>query len=284
MGEVVNDVQKLNSQGTPPAGMPRIKLENLNKTFHTRRQTIYAVKDCNIEVEEGDFVSIIGPSGCGKSTIIRMVDDIIKPTSGKIYVDGDDITAYHRIPKDVNRKFGFIFQQPNLMPWLTVRENVLFPLTMYQMRSKENCGYADELIAMAGLASCADAYPVEISSGAAQRVGVIRALVHKPEILLMDEPFGALDALTRELLDLELLGIWKRMHKTIVFITHNVEEAVLLSKRVYVMATNPGRVIQEVKVGLPYPRTLDLVAAPEFQAYCTQLTDLIGHVDLSKIK
>lgn len=261
----------------------KIELVNINKVFKARRQTVYAAKDINIHVNEGEFVSLIGPSGCGKSTIIRMIADIIKPTSGQIFVDDDDVTSYKRIPKEVNRKIGFIFQMPNLFPWLTVRNNVKLPLTIYRIKDEESEKYVDELIDMIGMNRIKDSYPFEISGCATQMIGVIRALVHKPEILLMDEPFGSLDAAMRETLDLELLKIWKIMRKTIIFITHNVEEAVLLSDRVYVMGTNPGRILQDITINLERPRTLDMLESSEFIEYCEILTSHIGKLDLRKI-
>lgn len=261
----------------------RIRIENLSKVFKTRRQVIHAVKDVNLSVGEGEIVSLIGPSGCGKSTIIRMIDDLIKPTSGKIFVDGVEITGYKRIPKDINRKIGFIFQIPNLLPWLTVRENVAFPLKIYKMQNAEFEAYVDELMEIGGLTEYKDAYPVEISGGVAQRIGVMRALVHKPEIVFMDEPFGALDTMMREQLDMEILNICKTMRKTVVFITHDVEEAVLLSDRIYVMGTNPGRIVKEVKMDFDGPRTLSLLTEEKFRDYCHELTGYIGKVDLSKI-
>ena len=266
----------------PP--QPKIILKNLSKTFHTRFQTIVAVHDINMEFSEGDFVSIIGPSGCGKSTIIRMIDDIIKPTSGQIFIDGQDIVSFKRIPVEVARKMGFIFQQPNMFPWLTVRDNILLPLKIFGLKGREWENYADELIEMSGLSAYSDSYPTEISGGSMQQAGVIRAMVHKPEILLMDEPFGSLDMMTREQLNMELLEIWKSTGKTIIFITHSVEEAVLLSSRVYVMGTTPGRIVDEVAVGLPRPRSLSMITTDEFVGYCEQLTAKIGHVDLSRIK
>jgi NitT/TauT family transport system ATP-binding protein len=177
---------------------PKIILKNLSKIFHTRFQTIVAVQDINMEFGEGDFISIIGPSGCGKSTIIRMIDDIVKPTSGQIIIDGQDISSFKRIPAETARKIGFIFQQPNMFPWLTVRDNILLPLKIFGLRGQEWKNYADELIEMSGLSASRDSYPTEISGGSMQQAGVIRAMVHKPEILLMDEPFGALDLITRE--------------------------------------------------------------------------------------
>jgi NitT/TauT family transport system ATP-binding protein len=262
----------------------KIKLQGLTKVFHTRFQTITAVENVDMNFSAGDFVSIIGPSGCGKSTIIRMIDDIIKPSSGHIFIDGEDVTKYKRIPLSVIRQIGFIFQQPNMMPWRTVRQNILLPLKIFGLKGKEWEDYTDELIEMAGLSSYRDDYPTEISGGAMQRAGVIRAMVHKPEILLMDEPFGALDEMTRGQLNKELLDIWKEMKQTIIFITHSVEEAVLLSNRVYVMGTNPGRIIGEINIDLPRPRRLDLVTDDVFIDYCEDLTARIGHIDLSKIK
>lgn len=262
----------------------KIKLQGLTKVFHTRFQTITAVENVDMNFSAGDFVSIIGPSGCGKSTIIRMIDDIIKPSSGHIFIDGEDLTKYKRIPLSVIRRIGFIFQQPNMMPWRTVRQNILLPLKIFGLKGKEWEDYADELIEMAGLSPYRDDYPTEISGGAMQRAGVIRAMVHKPEILLMDEPFGALDEMTRGQLNKELLDIWKEMKQTIIFITHSVEEAVLLSNRVYVMGTNPGRIIGEINIDLPRPRHLDLVTDNVFIDYCEDLTARIGHIDLSKIK
>ena len=262
----------------------KIRTENLNKVFHTRHQDIYAVKDANIDIREGEFVSLIGPSGCGKSTIIRMIDDIIKPTSGSIYIDGKEITSYKRIPKEINQKMGFIFQLPNLFPWLTVRENGGIACRIYKIRDEGTQRYIDELLEMAGLTEYQNAYPAEISGGVMQRIGGIRAMVHKPEILLMDEPFGALDAMTREKLDMEILDIWKKLGTTVIFITHNVEEAVLLSDRVYVMGTNPGRITREITLDLERPRSLDLLTERKFQDYCAELTECIGHVDLRKVK
>lgn len=262
----------------------KVVLNNLTKIFQTRRQTITAVENVNMQFEEGDFVTILGPSGCGKSSIIRMINDIIKPSAGEIIIDNQDITKYKRIPKEVIRKMGFIFQQPNMYPWRTVRQNVELPLKIFGLKGPEWQSYVDELIDLIGLTPYKNNYPSEISGGSLQRAGVIRAMVHKPDILLMDEPFGALDETTMHQMNIELLGIWKKTRKTIIFITHSVEEAVLLSNRVYVMGTGPGRVVDEVVIDLPRPRTLEMLSDPQFIEYCSYLTAKIGHIDLSKIK
>ena len=265
-------------------GAYKIQFDNVTKIFETRRQTIVAVKDYSMALEAGEFVSILGPSGCGKSTLIRMLDDIIKPTSGTVYIDGMEISKTKKMPAETLRKMGFIFQQPNLLPWYTVRQNVALPLKIFGLFGKEWERRIDELIEMVGMSDYTNAYPAEISGGMIQRIGVIRAMVHDPEILLMDEPFGSLDNLTREQLNMELLDIWKETKKTIIFITHNVEEAVLLSSKVFVMGTNPGRLISTVKIDLPRPRTLEVIGEIDFINYESNITGLIGEIDLDKIK
>lgn len=263
---------------------PKIKFNNVTKIYKTNRQIITAVKDVSFNISEGDFVSLIGPSGCGKSTVIRLLDDIIKPTHGEIYIDGEGIPKRKKIPSEQIKKMGFIFQQPNLLPWMTVRQNVALPLRVFGLKGEKWESNVDRLLKMVGLTEYSDAYPTEISGGMVQRVGVIRAMVHEPEILLMDEPFGALDEMTREQLNIELLDIWRETKKTIIFITHNVEEAILLSSKVYVMGTNPGRIVSEVDIDLPRPRTLDMIITKKFIDFEKKLTDLIGEIDLSKIK
>ncbi len=261
---------------------PKIKFENVNKIFNTARQKIVALKDINFEVQEGEFVSLIGPSGCGKSTIIRILDNIIEPTSGNIFIDGKEVTRKNI--KTFIRNIGFVFQQPNLFNWLSVKQNVSLPLKVFNIKGKEWDERVDYLINMVGLDSHKDAYPTEISDGMKQRIGVIRSMVHDPEIILMDEPFGALDTMTREALDLETLDIWSKTKKTIIFITHDVEEAVLVSNRVFVMATNPGRITNMVEIPLPYPRNLSMQKEDTFIHLEHELTGMIGSLDLSKIK
>ncbi|MCI6040915.1 MAG: ABC transporter ATP-binding protein [Candidatus Limiplasma sp.] len=263
---------------------PKIEFRNVTKIFQTRSQQIIAVKDYSMQVESGDFVSIIGPSGCGKSTLIRMLDGIIQPTGGEILIDGNPLDTSKKLPKEILRKMGFIFQNPNMLPWYTLRQNVALPNRIIGNTTCESEEYVDFLMNMAGLSECKDAYPVEVSGGALQRAGVIRAMVHKPEILLMDEPFGALDEMMREQLDMELLSIWKKMNTTVIFITHNVEEAVLLSSSIYVMGTQPGRLLQKVAIDLPRPRELSMITTPRFVAYERELTELIGKLELKNIK
>lgn len=262
---------------------PKIKIEHLGKNFFSRRQTIKALDDVNMEFAPGEFVSIVGPSGCGKSTIIRMIDDLIKPTSGSITIDGFTYDNKKEIPQSFVKKLGFIFQLPNLYPWLTVRQNLYLPLKVYGMMDSEHVHHVEDLLEMTNLTEVGNVYPNQISGGTAQRIGVIRGMVHKPEMLMMDEPFGALDDETREKLNMEMLNIWKQTGMTIIFITHNVSEAVLMSQRVYVMQANPGHVKAEVKIEFDEERSLELQHTKKFINYCNQIEELIGKVDLNDV-
>lgn len=263
---------------------PIISIQHVNKLFHTRRHTIQALQDINMAFRKGELVSIVGPSGCGKSTIIRLVDDIIKPTDGTITVDGVTYDNNRPISKEMICKLGFIFQVPNLYPWLTVKENVMLPLRVHGLSGPKYEDNVKRLLKYVDMEDYTDAYPSELSGGMHQKIGVIRGMVHNPQMLMMDEPFGALDENTREMLDIDLLDIWKETGMTILFITHNIEEAVLLSQRVYVMASHPGRVIEEVKIDFDRPRTLDLLSEQAFGKYCTKIENLIGKIELKQIK
>ncbi len=260
----------------------KIILENVSKVFKTKRQDIHALQDISIAIPEKSIVSIVGPSGCGKSTIIRIINDIIKPTSGKIIVDSYEYEEV--VPKEVIRKMGFIFQRPNLLPWLTLKENIAFPQKIYGLKGREWDEWIEELLVLGKLEAYANQKPSSLSGGMLQRGGVLRAMSTKPEILLMDEPFGALDDMLREQLDLETLDIWSKLEQTIIFITHNVREAILMSSKVYVMATEPGRIIAEIDLDLPYPRSLEILTDDLFLEYEKQITALIGEVDLAQIK
>jgi len=269
-------------QGVSDLSSTKIKLDKINKVFKTRRQTINALSDIDIEVYDNEFISIVGPSGCGKSTIIRIINDIIKPTSGDVYIDEERFGK--KVSREVIRKMGFIFQQPNLLPWLTVKGNIELPLKVFKIYDKKSTGKTRELLEMMGLKEYENAYPSELSGGMTQRVGVLRAMIHEPEILLMDEPFGSLDEKLREQMDLKLLDIWQKLHQTIVFITHNIVEAILLASRIYVMNTNPGRVVEVIKIDFPYPRDMNLLIDPKFIEYQNKIVNLIGELHLKEIK
>lgn len=255
--------------------------KGLTKVFGTKRGNFLAVKDVDFKLEEKDFISFVGPSGCGKSTIIRMLNGIIPITSGSVEAFGK--TYEGSVRGDVIKKMGFIFQSPNILPWLTVRKNLTLPLDILKLKGPEYKKNVDHLLESFGLKDFEHAYPSSLSGGMLQRLGVMRAMVHNPSILLMDEPYGALDEDTREQMDLETLSIWAEHDISVIFITHNITEAVLMSKRVIVMGTNPGRIVREIKIDLPYPRTLDVIETEKFRAYVDEIIGLIGHVDLSKI-
>lgn len=263
---------------------PIIKMEHVDKVYHTRTQNIEALRDISIEIHDQEFISIIGPSGCGKSTIIRILDDIVQPTAGSITVDGYAYVPGVPVPKSVVRKFGFVFQHPNLLPWLTVRQNMLFPLKIFRDQNPKWKEVVDNLLDMAGMTEYADYYPQALSGGMVQRVGVLRAMSYQPPILLMDEPYGALDNMLREQLDLETMYLVETLRQTVIFITHNVAEAVFVADRVYVMDTQPGRIVDEIRIELPRPRTLEMTATKKYVEYVQYLIDKIGKVDLSAIK
>ena len=260
----------------------KIQMEGISKIFNIRTGPFTDVQNLTFGVEEKDLITLVGPSGCGKSTVIRMLNGIIVPTSGRITISGVDYD--NGISGEILRKLGFVFQSHNLLPWLTVRRNLEIPLKIFKLKGEKWQNNIDALLEIVGLSDYAEAYPSELSGGMQQRIGVIRAMVYEPEILFMDEPFGALDETTREQLDLETLAIWEKTGKTIIFITHNVEEAVLMSSRVIVMGTDPGRIIEEVAIDLPRPRTLEMITSDQFTDYTEYVTGLIGEIDLNKIK
>ena len=239
-----------------------IRLEHVTRVFASREgEDIVALEDVSLEIERDAFVCLVGPSGCGKSTLLRLVAGLVPVTSGTITIGGVAVT-------EPRADTGIVFQAPTLLPWATVLDNILFPLRMMGRFVPESTERAMELIRLVGLVGFEKKYPRELSGGMQQRAGLCRALVHDPSILLMDEPFGALDALTREELTLELLRIWSEQPKTILFVTHSISEATLLADRVVVMSPRPGRVVEIVDVALPRPRDFEMEGHPAFQA-CT---------------
>lgn len=238
---------------------------NLGKVYkNLLKDDTVALTDISLEIESGEFVSIIGPSGCGKSTLLKIIGGLEKPTSGEI------------IYSDPENKLGFVFQDSVLLPWKNVRENAAFPLVIQHKRSPENERKLDELLQLAGLTEFSTALPRELSGGMKQRVSIVRALSYDAPLLLMDEPFGALDALTRDHLNLELLKIWSKTGKTVLFVTHSIEEATFLSDRVIVMATRPGRIREIVNIDLPRPRSEETRNNPRFSEINKYLREIIG--------
>jgi len=219
-----------------------------SRTFKGKSGRVEALKDINLTIGEGEFMAVIGRSGCGKSTLLRMIAGLIKPTGGEISVAGERVTAPRR---DV----AMVFQRPALLPWRSVQDNVLLPVEIFRWRRSQHVRRAQELLEMTGLAGFRKRLPHELSGGMQQRVSLCRALIQNPKVMLMDEPFSALDALTREELAVELQRIHMELGTTIVFVTHSIQEAVLLADRVAVLSARPGRLRQIVEIDIPRPRS-----------------------------
>src|SRR5262249_29062959 len=216
-----------------------------------------ALDDIHFNIAEGEFVAIVGPSGCGKSTLLKILAGLMPPSGGEVKLRGEEITG----PR---RDIGVGFQSPVLFPWRNVLGNVLLPADVQKLGREGSQARALELLAMVGLQGFEHRYPWELSGGMQQRVAISRGLIHNPAMLLMDEPFGALDAMTRENMNLELQRIWLERRETVLFITHSIAEAVFLADRVLVMTPRPGRIAEEVQIAIPRPRALDVLAIPEF--------------------
>jgi NitT/TauT family transport system ATP-binding protein len=238
---------------------PVIRFEAVGQTFATRDGgTVTALEGLDFGVGRHEFVAVLGPSGCGKSTLLRLIAGLIRPSSGRVSIHGDPVTE----PRD---EIGIVFQKPTLLPWFNVISNVTFPIRhKYGVVTEAHTARARELLALVGLESFAERSIDELSGGMQQRVGIARALLLDPEILLMDEPFSALDALTRDEMAFELLRIWTERPKTVLFITHSIPEAVLLADRIIVMTPRPGRVREILDVPIPRPRSIATLQEPAF--------------------
>ena len=231
-----------------------IQVKDLDVTFKDNSgNDVKALTGVNLDIYKGEFISLLGPSGCGKTTLLRSIADLQEPTDGTIRISG-------QTPKELRQqqKFGFVFQQPVLFDWRTVKKNVELPLEIMYQSKADRAKRADEMLEMVGLKDFANHFPKQLSGGMQQRVNIARAFGIRPEILLMDEPFSALDEFTKEKLYEDLLRIWRQTNKTIIFVTHNIQEAVFLSDRICVLSPHPGRLSAIVDVDLPRPRTLDM--------------------------
>jgi NitT/TauT family transport system ATP-binding protein len=254
-------------QGTDAA---RISVQGVTKTFDLSGEQFIALDNVSLDIADNEFVTVVGPSGCGKSTLMNLLAGLDQPTSGHAIVDGKVVTG-------PGPDRGVIFQQYALFPWLSVRKNVEFGLKTAGLGAKERREKAEHFIEMVGLSQFADALPKMLSGGMKQRCAIARAYAVDPTILLMDEPFGALDALTRVKLQEQLLDTWSQEKRTVLFITHDVDEAVFLANRVVVMAARPGRIFDIVDVNLPYPRTEEMRLSPEFTALRNRVWHSVYH-------
>lgn len=247
--------------------MDPILIEDVGITFDTASGPVTALSGVSVQLDAGSFTSLLGPSGCGKSTLLRLISDLLEPTSGRIAVLGES-------PQDarVSRMLGFVFQDAALLPWRNALENILLPLEIGPGKiSDDDRQRALDLLALVGLEGRGGSLPSQLSGGQRQRVSIARALITRPKVLLMDEPFGALDEITRDRLNEELLRIWQLTNTTIVFVTHSISEAVFLSQRVVVMSAQPGRISEVHDIHLPGERSRATRSLPEFAEYETQL-------------
>ncbi|MEM3061596.1 MAG: ABC transporter ATP-binding protein [Candidatus Bathyarchaeia archaeon] len=249
--------------------MEAIKLKEVTAVYYGKKSSTLAIEDVTLSVDDGEFVSVIGPSGCGKSTLLKTVSGLLVPTKGEVYIKGKKVEG-------PQLGIGMAFQDPNLLPWRTAIKNVLLPIEIIKENLMEYRKKALELFNLVGLSGFEEKYPWELSGGMQQRVSLIRALIHEPDILLLDEPFGALDALTREEMNLELQKLWMTKKKTILFITHSIQEAVFLSDRVAVMSSRPGKIVHEEKIELKRPRNLEVVGGEEFIKHINLLRSKLG--------
>ena len=242
-----------------------IEVRELGKIYRPRRSTpVVALEDINFNVRQGEFISLVGPSGCGKTTLLKLLAGLIVRTSGSARLAGEEIQGSRR-------DIGMVFQAATLLPWRTILENVMLPVEVQKLDRKVYRQRARELLSMVGLDGFEDRHPKELSGGMQQRAGICRALVHDPDVLLMDEPFGALDAMTREYMNLELLRIWRESGKTVVLVTHSIPEAVFLSDRVVVMSPRPGRIVELVDIELERPRRLEMMQSDAAGAYVQRI-------------
>ncbi len=249
---------------------PFIRLENVRKVYRAGGEEFLAVSDVTMSVRDGELVSLVGPSGCGKTTVLKILADLHGHDGGVVEI-GDP-----EHPFTPGRDVGMVFQQPLLLKWRDVIGNVLLPAEILGLPMKAARERARDLLRLVGLEGFEDKRPWELSGGMQQRAAIARALVHDPRLVLMDEPFGALDALTRERMNLELLRIWEESGKTILFVTHSIQEAVLMGSHCAVLTSGPARMADFFAIDLPYPRRLDMRQSPEFGVYARRIYDLLG--------
>jgi NitT/TauT family transport system ATP-binding protein len=246
-----------------------ITVQGLYKAYTGRREELLALRDINLEVYPGEFISCVGPSGCGKSTLLNILGGLLDRTAGEVRFKGQA----HDEPR---REIGMMFQTPVLFDWRTILDNVLLPVEILGLSKVQYRPRALELLDLVGLKGFETAYPRELSGGMQQRVALSRVLVYDPEVLLLDEPFGALDEFTREAMNLELLRIWDTTHKTVFFVTHNINEAVFLADRVVVMTPRPGQIARVCQIDLPRPRTRDVMRLPGYAEKVFEVREVLG--------
>lgn len=246
-----------------------IEIANLRKDYRLGDETLVALDNVSLIVAKGEFISLVGPSGCGKSTLLNIIAGLVPKSAGMARLAAKDIIG-------PSRQIGMMFQTPVLLPWRTNLDNVLLPIEVFGLKRRDYVDRARSLLDLVGLGPFAGRYPLELSGGMQQRVAICRMLLCDPDVLLMDEPFSALDEMTREFLNMELLRIWQERRKTVIFVTHNIGEAVLLSDRIGVMSARPGRLLQVVDVDLPRPRTKATLIDPQYFRQVARIRGIFG--------
>jgi NitT/TauT family transport system ATP-binding protein len=249
--------EAVHSIDSQPSAQPKMEVRHLSKSFTSQGHQLVVLEDINLQLFPREFVCLVGASGCGKSTLLNIAAGLVAPTTGQVLVDGDIVTG-------PGSDRGMVFQGYTLYPWLSVADNIAFGLQIRNMPKAEQRERVNYYLNVVGLTQFAKAYPKQLSGGMKQRVAIARALANQPEVLLMDEPFGALDAQTKEQMQQFLLELWEQTHTTVMMITHDVEEAIFLSQRVYVMSTRPGRLKLELSIDLPTPRDLEVKLSRDF--------------------
>ncbi len=245
-----------------------IAARGLSKTYATGAGEVVALKNLDFDIRDGEFVSVVGQSGCGKSTLLKVLAGLLPYTSGSVELNGKPL-------RGPSPEAAVVFQSPVLLPWRTVLDNVLLPIEFRKLPTAKYRDSALDLLQMVGLRDFAARFPYELSGGMQQRAAIVRALVQDPRLLLMDEPFGALDAMTREQMNLELMRIWSHSRKTVIFITHSIAEAIFLSDRVIAMTARPGTIADVITIDLPRPRSLSIINTDSFGRYATMLRSLL---------
>jgi len=251
-----------------------ISTNKLSKTYFTKENDYSAVQDFTVDVYEKEFISIMGPSSCGKTTILKMIGGIEEPTGGTMKING--ISCEQKYPPELRKKIGFMYQNENLLPWRTVEKNLRLPLEIFKDVDDTTEQRIDEALKMVGLADYKEVLPLELSGGMRQRVGIARAMVYNPDLVLMDQPFGKLDAITRKMLAFDFINIWKKTQKTFIMVTNSVDEAILCSSRVIMLSECPARIVKIIDVDIPIEkRTLEVESSPEYQRLRNELQALV---------
>lgn len=268
----------LSTTSDQDVAQPAIRTLGVERWFDSARGAVHALSPTSLDIAQGELLILLGPSGCGKTTLLRMLGGLLTPSGGDILIEGNPLWRNGRRQSHVVADLGMVFQDASLLPWLTIEDNVALPLELKGQSRRQRRARAHELTRLVGIAGFETRWPKELSGGMRQRAAIARALSYDPHILLMDEPFGALDAMTRDAMNLELQRIWMETSKTVVLVTHSISEAVFLADRIVLLSPRPGRIDTILPVDLPRPRTLEMQSTPDFQAIVQHLRQRLSEM------